>query len=114
MTILELAKEAAKILDNKKGIEVKVIDIEDVSSLADYMILATGTSSTHVKALADEVEFELKQIGITPHNIEGHRSNSWILLDYRDVIVHVFSKEAREFYDLDRLWKDGKEIELSH
>lgn len=112
MTNLELAKESAKILDNKKAIGTKVIGIEDISSLADYFVIATGTSSTHVNALADEVEFNLKKIGITPYHIEGHRSNSWILLDYKDIIIHVFSKEAREFYDLDRLWKDGKEIEL--
>ena len=114
MTVLELAKESAKILDNKKAIDTKVIEIGEISSLADYFVVATGTSSTHVKSLADELEYQLKGMGVTPHNVEGHRSNSWILLDYGDVIIHVFSKEAREFYDLDRLWKDGKEIELQY
>ena len=77
------------------------------------MVIATGTSSTHVKALADEVEYRLDEAGISVSHIEGYRSNSWILLDYVDVIVNVFSDEAREFYDLDRLWQDGKPVELT-
>lgn len=111
MTPNELAKETAKILDNKKADEISVLEITDISSLADYFVLASGTSSTHVKALADELEFQLKQAGISPHHIEGYRSNSWILLDYDTVIVHIFTPEARQFYDLDRLWQDGKEID---
>lgn len=112
MTALELAKESAKILDNKKGMDIKVIGIENISVLADYFVIATGTSSTHVKALADEVEYKLKEIGVTTEHIEGHRSNSWILLDYGNVIIHVFSSEARDFYNLERLWKDGEEIDI--
>ena len=112
MTALETAKEAAKILDNKKGIDVKIIGIEDISSLADYFVIATGTSNTHVKALSEETEFQLKKIGVTPSHIEGHRSQSWILMDYGSVILHIFSPDARDFYDLERLWKDGKEITL--
>lgn len=77
------------------------------------MVIATGTSSTHVKAIADEVEYQLDEAGISVSHIEGYRSNSWILLDYVDVIVHIFSDEAREFYDLERLWQDGKEIDIS-
>ena len=78
------------------------------------MVIATGTSSTHVKAIADEVEYQLDEAGISVSHIEGYRSNSWILLDYVDVIVHIFSDEAREFYDLERLWQDGKEIDISN
>lgn len=113
MTSLEIAKEAAKILDNKKGIDIKVVYIKDVSILSDYLVIATGTSSTHVKSLAEDVEFKLKELGIAPTHIEGHRSNSWVLIDYWNVIVHVFSEDTRKFYDLERLWKDGKEIELN-
>jgi ribosome-associated protein len=113
MTSLELAKEAVKILDNKKALDLKIIGIKDISVIADYFVLATGTSSTHVKALADEVEFQIKQIGTTPEHIDGYRSNSWIILDYSDVIVHVFTPEAREFYNLDRLWQDGEILDLS-
>ena len=94
----------AKAISSKKGLNIKLIEIGDISSLADYMVIATGTSSTHVKAIADEVEYQLD---------EAYRSNSWILLDYVDVIVHIFSDEAREFYDLERLWQDGKEIDIS-
>ena len=103
----------AKAISSKKGLNIKLIEIADISSLADYMVIATGTSSTHVKAIADEVEYQLDEAGISVSHIEGYRSNSWILLDYVDVIVHIFSDEAREFYDLERLWQDGKEIDIS-
>lgn len=104
----------AKAISSKKGLNIKLIEIGDISSLADYMVIATGTSSTHVKAIADEVEYQLDEAGISVSHIEGYRSNSWILLDYVDVIVHIFSDEAREFYDLERLWQDGKEIDISN
>lgn len=104
----------AKAISSKKGLNIKLIEIGDISSLADYMVIATGTSSTHVKAIADEVEYQLDKAGISVSHIEGYRSNSWILLDYVDVIVHIFSDEAREFYDLERLWQDGKEIDISN
>lgn len=113
MNSLEVSKKAAEILDSKKGIDIKVVYIKDVSILSDYLVIATGTSSTHVKSLAEEVEFQLKELGIVPTHIEGHRSNSWILIDYGNLIVHVFSEDTRKFYDLERLWKDGKEIELN-
>lgn len=100
----------AKAISSKKGLNIKLIEIGDISSLADYMVIATGTSSTHVKAIADEVEYQLDEAGISVSHIEGYRSNSWILLDYVDVIVHIFSDEAREFYDLERLWQDGKKL----
>lgn len=103
----------AKAISSKKGLNIKLIEIGDISSLADYMVIATGTSSTHVKAIADEVEYQLDEAGISVSHIEGYRSNSWILLDYVDVIVHIFSDETREFYDLERLWQDGKEIDIS-
>lgn len=103
----------AKAISSKKGLNIKLIEIGDISSLADYMVIATGTSSTQVKAIADEVEYQLDEAGISVSHIEGYRSNSWILLDYVDVIVHIFSDEAREFYDLERLWQDGKEIDIS-
>lgn len=114
MTTLEQAKETAKILSEKKGLNIKVIEIADVSVIADYMVIATGNSSTHVKALADEVETQLDDMGISVSHIEGYRSNSWILLDYIDIIVHVFSNEAREYYDLERLWEDGTDIDISN
>lgn len=113
MTTYEQALETAKILAGKKGKDIKVIEISDVSVLADYMVIATGTSSTQVKALAETVEEKLDEQGVSVSHIEGYRSNSWILLDYIDIIVHIFNEEAREFYDLERLWQDGKEIDIS-
>ena len=113
MTSYETAIAAVKAIDGKKGLNIQVIRISDISVLADYMVIATGNSSTHVKALADEVEYRLDGAGVSVSHIEGYRSNSWILLDYVDVIVHVFSEEAREFYDLDRLWQDGESIDIS-
>ncbi len=111
MTSLELAKKAAKVLDDKKAMNLNIIGIRDISVLADYFVIATGTSNTHVKALADEVEFQLKEAGITAGHIEGYRSNSWVLLDYGNVIIHVFTQESRQFYDLDRLWQDGEKVD---
>ena len=113
MTSLETAKLAAKALSDKKGLDIRVIRINDISVLADYMVIATGTSSTQVKAMSDNVEYELDKAGISVSHIEGYRSNSWILMDYIDVIVHLFMEEARNFYDLERLWKDGEIIDVS-
>ena len=113
MTAYETAVAAAKAIDGKKGLNIQVIEIGDVSVIADYMVIATGNSSTHVKALADEGEYQLDKAGVSVSHIEGYRSNSWILLDYIDVLVNVFSEEAREFYDLDRLWQDGKPVDLT-
>lgn len=114
MTSLETAKLAAKALDSKKGLDIKIIKIRDISSIADYFVIATGTSNTHVKALADETEFKLDEAGISVSSVEGQRNDTWILLDYIDVIVHVFSEEAREYYNLERLWEDGEIIEIEN
>ncbi len=109
----ELALKIAKILDSKKSQDLAVIRVEDVTTLADYFVIVTGNSSTQVKAFADEIEFKLKQEGINPGHIEGHTSRSWIVLDYYSVIVHVFDPEAREYYDLERLWLDGEKLDPS-
>lgn len=113
MTSLETAKIAAKALDSKKGQDIKIIQIDNISTLADYMVIAAGTNSTQIKALSEEVEYKLDEAGISVSHIEGHRNDSWILLDYVDVIVHIFSEEARDFYDLERLWQDGIELDIS-
>ncbi len=113
MTSLETARWAAKALCEKKGMHLKLIKISDISSIADYFVIAAGTSTTHVKSLADNVEFRLDNEGISVSHIEGYRSDSWILLDYVDVVVHVFSEEAREYYDLERLWQDGEVQDIS-
>lgn len=112
MTPLEKAKAIAAVMDEMKAKDLKLIDIESISSLGDYFVIATGTSSTHVQSLTDKVELKLKEQGEMPIRIEGYRSTGWILMDYGSVVVHVFTSEAREFYDLDRLWGDGVEIKL--
>lgn len=112
MTELELAREIVKVLDNKKGMDIKLIEITEHSIVADYFVIVSGTSNTHVKALADEVEYELGLKGTNPHHIEG-RATGWILLDYSSVLVHVFTGEAREYYNLERLWQDARAIDIS-
>jgi ribosome-associated protein len=111
LTDQEVLQIAVKTLDAKKGDDLKVIKIADVSSIANYFVLATGTSSTQVRALADETEQKLKEAGVVPRRTESYRGKDWIVLDYIDVVVHIFYKETREFYDLERLWQDGEEID---
>lgn len=101
----ELLNKIIKILDSKKAINIKTIDIKDRSSLADYMIITSGTSSTHIKSLADNVEEDLKKEEIYPNKIEGYNTNSWILMDYGDIIVNIFTEEEREKYNLEELWE---------
>lgn len=113
MEAREVAERAVRALDSKKGRDIRVIEIGSISTLADYFVLATGTSSTQVRALADEVEFQLQQAQVQAGHTEGYRGNSWVLLDYGSVVVHVFTPQARDFYDLDRLWKDGSELDIS-
>ena len=112
MKELELTKAIAKVLDKKKALDIKTIHITEYAIVADYFIVASGTSNTHVKSLADDVEFELKQQGVEPDHIEG-RATGWILLDYGSVIVHVFTPESREYYNLERLWSDAQTVDLS-
>ena len=106
----ELALKAAKILDERLAKELSVIDVSGVTEIAEFFVIATGTSSTHVKALCDEVEFKLKQENIVPDHIEGHNAKNWIAMDYGCVVVHIFDTEARTYYDLERLWADGEKL----
>ncbi|MDD6063079.1 MAG: ribosome silencing factor [Oscillospiraceae bacterium] len=112
MTPKELALKAAEILDKKKAEDIKAIEVTEQTIVADYFVIATGTSSTHVKSLADEVEYELSQLGVQNGHIEG-RATGWVLLDYGAVLIHVFDKESREYYNLERLWTDASEVDLS-
>ncbi len=107
MESLEKAKKIASILDEKKAEAVSILDIAEQTTLGDYFVIATGKSSTQVKALADEVEFKLGECGVEAPRREGYSSANWILLDYGDVIVHVFDRESREFFKLDKLWADA-------
>lgn len=100
-----LAEAAVNALEEKKGMDVRLLPVGEQTALADYFVIATATSNTHVHALADEVEFRVKQeLGIAPSHIEGYRNNIWELMDYGCVVVHIFTREGREFYNLERLW----------
>ena len=113
LTAKEVAYEVTKALDSKKGMDIKLLKIDKVSSLADYFLICTGTSNTHVKTLCDYAEYTLEQLGETLLGREGHRGNAWELLDYGSIVVHVFTEEARQFYSLERLWADAEVIDIS-
>lgn len=107
-----MAQIACKAIDDKKGQDIKVIDIHNVSVIADYFVIASGTNSNQVQAIVDNLEEQLGRAGFEAKQIEGNRNSSWILMDYGDVIVHVFDEENRLFYDLERIWRDGKVLEM--
>ena len=101
-----------KALDSKRAEDIRIIEIGDLTIVADYFVIANGTSSTQTKALAEEVEFKMSQLGIEPNRTEGYQGATWVVLDYGDIIVHVFYKEKRDHYNLERLWSDGKDIDV--
>ena len=113
MTTKEIACEVVKMLDSKKGQELRLLKIDRVSSLADYFIICTGTSNTHVRTLCDIAEDTLEKLGENKLGREGHRGNTWELLDFGAIVVHVFTEEARAFYDLERLWADAEKVDIS-
>lgn len=112
MTSKEMAKTAFRALEDKKGEDIKIIDISGISVLADYFLIASGTNKNQVQALVDNVQEELFKAGHETKQVEGYQTGTWILMDYGDIIVHVFSKEDRLFYDLERIWRDGKDISI--
>lgn len=112
MTSLEKVKNIVKILDNKKAIDIIAIETKELTVMSDYFVIANGTSNTHVRALADEVDDEMNKLGVEVDHIEG-RATGWILLDYNDVLVHVFQPESREYYNIERLWSDAARLDLS-
>lgn len=109
----ELAHAIFDVLDAKKAQNIKVLRVNDQTIITDYFVICTGNSSTQVKGLVGEVEYQLERRGIKPYNVEGRDNNSWILLDYSNIIVHVFSREAREFYNLDKLYGDSSAVSVS-
>lgn len=107
----QMAKAACHALSEKKAEDLRVIDISEISPLADYFIIATGANNNQLQAMVDAVDEALTKAGHTVRQIEGNRNSSWILMDYSDIIVHIFSKEDRLFYNLEKIWTDGKRIE---
>ncbi len=112
--IKETALDICRALDEKKAEDIKLIDISGVSDIADYFVIATANNINQMDAMQDAVDEYMTKNGIEAKSIEGHvrDKSNWILMDYRDIIVHLFDKEAREFYNLDRIWKDGKEVSI--
>ena len=109
-----VVKTAVKALEDKKAVDVKVIDISNITIIADYFIIAGGTNKNQIKTLCDNVEEKLHdELKRDPKSIEGYNTASWILMDYEDVIIHIFSEEERLFYDIERIWRDGKDVDTS-
>ena len=113
MTTLELVKDVVKALEDKKAEDIRVIDITEISSIADYFIISNGNNPNQLTAMEDAVDEAMYKNGVQQKQVEGTNNSTWILMDYKDIIVHIFSKEDREFYDLERIWKDGKEIDIA-
>lgn len=107
----EMTKLTIKALADKKAADIRVIDIAEVSVIADYFVIASGANTNQVQAMADNVRETLGRAGYDPRQVEGYGSASWILMDYNDIIIHIFSEESRIFYDLERIWRDGKDID---
>lgn len=112
MELLDIVKTAVEALKDKKAEDVTVIDITEVSSIADYFIIADGTNQNQLTAMQDAVDEAVYKAGMQVKQVEGNSKSTWILMDYQDIIVHLFSKEDRLFYDLERIWRDGKVIEI--
>ena len=108
----EMVKIAVKAIDSKRGADIEVIKVGDITVLTDYFVIATASSNTQLKAIADEVEFKLSEMGVEPHHIEG-RTSEWICLDYIGVVIHILYNKQRDFYQIERLWEDGEKIDIS-
>lgn len=109
----ELMTQIVRSLDRHKALDIKALCVHEVTPITDYFVIAEGTGSTQVRALSDYVEEELKALSVTPLRKEGYPSSSWVLMDYGSVILHAFQRETRQYYDLERLWKDGTSVDLS-
>ena len=112
MTIEEQVKVAFQALEAKKAEDIRVIDIRGISTIADYFIVASGSNQSQLQAMEDSVGQKMGEIGTAQPKVEGNRNSTWILMDYGDFIVHIFSEEDRLFYDLERIWTDGREVEI--
>lgn len=113
LTTQQKLEVIVKALDSKRAEDIQAIKIGDLTIIADYFVIADGTSNIHTKALAEEVEFKMTQLGIEPSRTEGYQGQTWIVLDYGDIVVHVFYKETRDHYNLERLWSDGTNVDIS-
>ena len=112
ITTKEVASRAVAALEDKKGLDIRVLKIAEITTLAEYFVICTGTSNTHINALSNSVEAAMDEAGEPLVSREGHRSGTWVLLDYGSVVIHVFTEDTRKFYDLERLWNDATEVSL--
>lgn len=112
LTPEQIVKKVVKILDGKQAVDIAALQIKDLTTIGDYFVVASGNSNAQVKALADEVEAQLSALGLEPRKIEGSQTALWILMDYYDVVIHIFYKETREFYSLERLWSDAPKLDI--
>ena len=110
----QLMEATVKCMDSKKAIDIKVLDISKVTTMADYFVICQGGSTTQMKAIADEIEEKLSEMGVKPFGREGMSTAYWILMDYSDVIIHIFSSESRSFYSIENLWSDAENVDISH
>lgn len=113
MNSKEMTTLAIQALEEKKAEDIQIIDISEISAIADYFIIANGTNRSQIQALADSVEEKLGRAGVQFKQMEGYDTANWILMDFLDIVVHIFDKDNRAFYDLERIWRDGKQIPLS-
>ena len=114
LTSKQIMDFTVKAIDSKKGKDVKVLFIRDISTVADYFVICSGNSGIHMRAVADEIDEKLSELNINPRGREGVNNDFWILLDYSDVIVHIFNKESRDFYSIENLWADASEVDISN
>lgn len=112
MSNIEILRIIISALDDKKAENIQLIDISEISTVADYFVITNGTNRSQIQALSDNVQEKLAANGIHPKNIEGYNTANWILLDYSDILIHIFDKESRGFYDLERIWRDGKLVDI--
>jgi ribosome-associated protein len=108
----ELWRAAVEAAESKQAKDIKVLDLREVTSFADFFVLASGANARQIQAIADEVEVQMKKIGEYPNSVEGYQNAEWVLLDYGDYLIHIFTEKARQFYDLERLWRDAKTVAL--
>ena len=108
---MKMVQTVYRALEEKKGESIRILDISKISVLADYFVITNGTNDSQVKALVDNVEEKMHKAGYAAKETEGHRSGAWVLIDFGDVIVHIFDRENRQFYNLERIWNDGKRID---
>lgn len=110
----EIMQNIVKLMDAKKASDIKVLDISALTTMADYFVICSGNSGIHMRAVADEIDEKLSELNINPRGREGVNNDFWILLDYSDVIVHIFNKESRDFYSIENLWADASEVDISN